>query len=147
MEDGCRGTAEGVNSHIPETISRAPTERFGKPLTGSIPTIIRSYKSAVAMRVNRMLRTCTGAVWQRNYYEHIIRDKADYLAIADYIRNNPLIGIRIMKIAAPGSVTAGVWRGMEVRSFLCGIKKNRLTAVYLCPHGDSDSIPGRGLQF
>jgi putative transposase len=28
-------------------------------------------------------------VWQRNYYEHIIRDREDYARIADYIKNNP----------------------------------------------------------
>ncbi len=29
-------------------------------------------------------------LWQRNYYEHIIRDEQDYYTIAEYIRNNPL---------------------------------------------------------
>jgi REP element-mobilizing transposase RayT len=31
-----------------------------------------------------------GRLWQRNYYEHIIRSDEDYDRIADYIRNNPL---------------------------------------------------------
>ena len=29
-------------------------------------------------------------LWQKNYYEHIIRNKASYLHISDYIINNPL---------------------------------------------------------
>ncbi len=29
-------------------------------------------------------------LWQRNYYEHIIRDHESYSNIAEYIRNNPL---------------------------------------------------------
>lgn len=29
-------------------------------------------------------------LWQRSYYEHIIRDEKDYLKIAEYIENNPL---------------------------------------------------------
>jgi REP element-mobilizing transposase RayT len=29
-------------------------------------------------------------LWQRNYYEHIIRDEDDYFRIVDYIENNPL---------------------------------------------------------
>jgi putative transposase len=29
-------------------------------------------------------------LWQRNYYEHIIRDQADYERIAGYIMDNPL---------------------------------------------------------
>jgi len=28
-------------------------------------------------------------LWQRNYYEHIIRNEQSYMRIAEYIRNNP----------------------------------------------------------
>ena len=28
-------------------------------------------------------------LWQRNYYEHIIRDKREYYKIVEYIQNNP----------------------------------------------------------
>jgi putative transposase len=30
-----------------------------------------------------------GKLWQRNYYEHIIRDEQSYLIISQYIQNNP----------------------------------------------------------
>ncbi len=30
-----------------------------------------------------------GKLWQRNYYEHIIRDEKSYHIIANYIKNNP----------------------------------------------------------
>ncbi|MDD2286169.1 MAG: hypothetical protein PHQ11_12345 [Paludibacter sp.] len=30
-----------------------------------------------------------GKLWQRNYWEHIIRDEQSYLCIAEYIVNNP----------------------------------------------------------
>ena len=30
-----------------------------------------------------------GRLWQRNYYEHIIRNDLDYLQTAEYIENNP----------------------------------------------------------
>jgi REP element-mobilizing transposase RayT len=29
-------------------------------------------------------------IWQRNYYEHVIRDERDYLRVAEYILYNPL---------------------------------------------------------
>lgn len=29
-------------------------------------------------------------IWQRNYYEHIIRDEIDYIEMKEYILNNPL---------------------------------------------------------
>ena len=31
-----------------------------------------------------------GRLWQRNYYEHVIRDEEDLLAIQQYIQENPL---------------------------------------------------------
>ena len=30
-----------------------------------------------------------GSVWQRNYYEHILRNEADYLEKLRYIQENP----------------------------------------------------------
>ncbi len=69
---------------------RAPTiEQFSKPIAGSIPTIIRAYKSAVTTRINQFRGTPGTPVWQRNYYEHIIRNDMDLARIREYIRNNP----------------------------------------------------------
>ncbi len=74
---------------------RAPTgrhaaERFGKPVPGSIPTIIRAFKSAVTKRINQNRKTPGAPVWQRNYYEHIIRDEPSLNRIRQYIAENPL---------------------------------------------------------
>ncbi len=30
-------------------------------------------------------------LWQRNYWEHIIRDETEYIKIVEYIRNNPIL--------------------------------------------------------
>lgn len=73
------------------TIYRAPTtittERFGKPVIGSIPTIIRTYKATVSRRARRELGM--DKIWQRNYYEHIIRNQDEMEHISAYILNNP----------------------------------------------------------
>ena len=70
------------------TIYRAPTvEQFQKPVAGSIPTIIRTYKAAVTRRIGRE-HNATG-IWQRNYYEHIIRNEKDLQNKSDYINANP----------------------------------------------------------
>ncbi len=66
---------------------RAPTPRFGKPIAGSLPNIVRSFKAAVTYRAGRELDLAN--IWQRNYYEHIIRKQADYERIAKYIATNP----------------------------------------------------------
>lgn len=84
----CAPTAEMQNNAEP--FHRAPTaEQFGKPVAGSIPTIIRSYKSAVTLRINLMRRTEGQPVWQSNYYEHVIRNQADWEQINAYIEANP----------------------------------------------------------
>lgn len=73
------------------TARPAPTtEQFGKPVSGSIPTIIRSFKSAVTKNINELRNTPGIFVWQRNYYEHIIRDAAELNRIRNYIIENPL---------------------------------------------------------
>ena len=73
------------------TARRAPTiERFGKPITGSLPTIIGAFKAAVTRRINAPRTSGKGEVWQRGYYEHVIRDDASLNRIREYIINNPL---------------------------------------------------------
>lgn len=70
------------------TIYRAPTvEKFGKPIEGSLPTIVRTYKAAVTRRIGRELNA--SGIWQRNYYEHIIRNEKDLQNKTDYIDANP----------------------------------------------------------
>jgi len=36
-----------------------------------------------------MINTKNEIIWQRNYYEHIIRNEKEYYAICNYIQNNP----------------------------------------------------------
>ena len=57
---------------------------------GSLGAIIRSFKSAVTKRINALRGTTGAPVWQRNYYEHIIRDDRALNAIRRYIAENPL---------------------------------------------------------
>ena len=61
-------------------------EKFGKPVRGSIPTIVRSYKASVTRRIQRE-RNAT-AIWQRNYYERVIRNDEAHHRISLYIESN-----------------------------------------------------------
>jgi putative transposase len=65
------------------------TESFGKPVSGSLPTIIRPFKSAASRRISQSEGTSIGPIWQRNYYEHIIRTERALYAIRRYIAENP----------------------------------------------------------
>jgi len=52
--------------------------------------IVGSYKSAVTKRVNELCGTSGAKLWQRNYYEHIIRNDAELQRIRAYVIENPL---------------------------------------------------------
>lgn len=49
----------------------------------SIPNIINSFKTITSKK-------CGYTLWQRNYYEHIVRNEQSLQEIRDYILNNPL---------------------------------------------------------
>ncbi len=59
------------------------------PKPNSLGAIIGSYKSAVSYRIHKEHNT-TG-IWQRNFYEHIIRDEKDLQNKTDYIESNPML--------------------------------------------------------
>lgn len=82
----------GANNDLPLDKEKI-TERAKDilPLRGTSKTvgsIVRGFK----IGVTKYVRKCTDIykVWQRNYYEHIIRDYEDYIRIADYIEDNPI---------------------------------------------------------
>ena len=51
--------------------------------------IIGRFKMASAKRVNDLRQTTGSAVWQRNYYEHVVRDEESLNRIRQYIIDNP----------------------------------------------------------
>ena len=58
----------------------------------TIGQIIGAYKSLVAndcLKWHKERNLQMGKLWQRNYYEHIIRDEQAYENIRNYIRTNP----------------------------------------------------------
>ncbi|HZW03109.1 MAG TPA: transposase [Anaerolineaceae bacterium] len=52
--------------------------------------IIGFFKYQTTKQINQTTATPGQRIWQRGYYEHIIRDERDYIAIWEYIQNNPL---------------------------------------------------------
>jgi len=57
------------------------------PDAGAIPTVLRSFKSAVTRMAN-LNKTEFG--WQTRFHDRIIRDEKEYQRINDYIETNPL---------------------------------------------------------
>ena len=70
-------------------VSASAHETFGRPVAGSLPTIIRSFKSAVTKQVNVTRGENPIVIWQKGYYEHVIRTDHELVQIGDYILNNP----------------------------------------------------------
>lgn len=60
-----------------------PTKR--KPLGG----LIGAFKTVSSKHINLLRRTGGIPVWQRNYYEHIIRNEREMDNITKYIETNP----------------------------------------------------------
>ncbi len=54
----------------------------------SVSSMVAGFKSAVTSRINK-LREQPTQVWQRNYWEHIIRDERDLNNTRRYILENP----------------------------------------------------------
>jgi putative transposase len=58
-------------------------------VSGSLGMLIGQFKSRVTRHIRVMLNAPDFLVWQRNYYEHIIRRETDLSAIRHYIQENP----------------------------------------------------------
>ncbi len=65
--------------------SSAPTR--SRPHT--LGNVLRAFKSISAIGVNRALSRSGQPLWQRNYYEHVIRNEESLNRIRDYIATNP----------------------------------------------------------
>lgn len=80
------GVDHGSTRWVDATLPIPPT--FHGPRRGSLGAIIGAFKSETTKRVNRLNHTVGSRLWQRGYYERIIRDQ-EYERIASYIAMNP----------------------------------------------------------
>jgi REP element-mobilizing transposase RayT len=94
--NACRGVARNApTTRNAPTNDDTPTNQIDKneymasisPKSNTLSTIVRAFKSAVTKQIHEM--GFHGTIWQRNYYENIIRDHNAYGNIVEYIQNNP----------------------------------------------------------
>ncbi len=55
----------------------------------ALPEIVRAIKSFSAKRINALRNIHGISVWQRNYYEHIIRNDREMYNISRFVESNP----------------------------------------------------------
>jgi REP element-mobilizing transposase RayT len=73
----------------------APTDgnklrTFRSPESHSLGAVVRSYKSAVTKQINIARDAAGEKIWQRNYYERLIRSDAELEQVRQYIELNPV---------------------------------------------------------
>jgi REP element-mobilizing transposase RayT len=95
---GSVGATHASPSTLPPGITRPlatevtqrslPRARPAGPKSQSLGAIVGSFKSAVTKRLNAGGQAL-GPTWQRNFFEHVIRDDETLNRIRQYIANNP----------------------------------------------------------
>ncbi|MCI5764666.1 REP-associated tyrosine transposase [Actinobacillus porcinus] len=62
--------------------------------TSKLSDIVRKFKGKTSKAYHSEFKNIGyEPLWQRSYYEHIIRDEKDYLRISEYIENNPIMWV------------------------------------------------------
>ncbi|MCH8802373.1 MAG: transposase [Chloroflexi bacterium] len=101
---------EGSPTSVGAGFQPAHASRPTNPQRG-LPEIIRGFKTYSSRGINQLNNTTGQPVWQRNYYEHVVRTEDDLDAIRRYIVENPLKwaedpenpGIRPVLVSRTGS--------------------------------------------
>lgn len=77
----------GMTSGTASVSESAETRPYGK--RHALPEMVRAFKSFSARHINLLRHTEGMSVWQRNYYDHIIRNQQDLELTWLYIESNP----------------------------------------------------------
>jgi putative transposase len=72
-------------SPLRNNVDRSPNG----PAAGSLGAMIGQFKSRATKRIWAIPEYSETPIWQRNYYEHIIRNEAEWRRISAYIQDNP----------------------------------------------------------
>jgi len=91
---GAHGRAPQQQSRAPFQQNRAPQQQSRTPLhrkPKSLGSLIAGFKSVATKKINihRQLPGCS--IWQRNYFDRIIRDEDELHKTRHYIQANPLM--------------------------------------------------------
>ncbi|MDH7464611.1 hypothetical protein QEG73_25155 [Chitinophagaceae bacterium 26-R-25] len=77
----------GINESLPDPDTTPGQRRFRNPESGSVSSIVGSYKSIVSKKARLLFHS--EFAWQPRFYDHIVRDPESFENIQNYIINNP----------------------------------------------------------
>ena len=80
IEHGTSGLGAGFKPALPTTMT---SKRHG------IPEVVRAFKTFSARRINKMRSNAGKPVWQRGFYDHVIRSENELNIVRTYILDNP----------------------------------------------------------
>lgn len=81
--------AENVRSVGAHSCAPLPQQRLYRQ-PRSLGSLLAGFKSAATKRINDLRHMLGMPLWQRNYYEHIIRNEDELHHVREYIQTNPL---------------------------------------------------------
>ena len=92
-----RQQAVGAGSPRPHTRSRhntgaepqSPQDRRDVVSSPTLGQVVAYFKYQSTKYINQRHNTPGTCIWQRNYYDHVIRDDIGLQRVREYIRNNP----------------------------------------------------------
>ena len=88
-QDGTRPEEAGLKP-APTQDARTQDEAPTKVRRHGLSEVLRGFKTYSGRRVNGLRGTPGVAVWQRGYYEHVVRNEEDMNRIRQYFQENPL---------------------------------------------------------
>ena len=68
--------------HISEKDTSGGPMWSSAPTEGNVQNVVRTWKTLITRELGE-------SIWQRGYYDHIIRSEKDFTKIAEYITGNP----------------------------------------------------------
>ncbi len=63
--------------------------RFGQPIAGSLSSLVGAYKAEVSRQAKQHGLIPGGSLWQRNFWDRIVRDERELETVRAYIESNP----------------------------------------------------------
>jgi putative transposase len=95
-DDETKDTLEPVDNESKNSDDGSPLPKIARPngpIPGSLGAMIGQFKSRATRRIWALPGSDRRPIWQRNYYDHIIRSEKSLEKIQEYIINNPVLWV------------------------------------------------------